>query len=218
MHYRQFSKLSWLCSILFYSFHALGCSEFDSLKKGDEKIKVLFVGNSLTYFNELPELVVQEAKRQKVRMVTKMIASPNMGLEDHWVSGQVHEALRLGNIDFLVIQQGPSSQMDGRQSLLEFGGKLKLLCDQYGTKLAFFMVWPAVPNFHTFDGVVKNYTDAAAQTKSILCPVGSKWKEFIDNTGSLSYYSNDQFHPSLLGSQVAAQVIFESLMTEMLDK
>lgn len=201
-----------LLSCCFLSSVSKGC---DSLNSESETIRILFVGNSLTYSNDLPNLVEQEAKKRKVKWVIEMIASPNLGLEDHWENCLVHEAIKTRKFDFLVIQQGPSSQSEGRQSLLEYGAKLKSLCDQYDTKLAFFMVWPAVPNFHTFDGVIKNYTDAAVQTNSILCPVGCKWKEFIDATGSLSYYGNDQFHPSLLGSQVAAQVIFESLKIEI---
>ena len=73
------------------------------------------------------------------------------------------------------------------------------------------MVWPAKQNYHMFDGVIRNYTNAATITNSILCPVGKEWKEYFDRTGDFGYYSPDGFHPSLVGSTVAAEIIVQSL-------
>lgn len=73
------------------------------------------------------------------------------------------------------------------------------------------MVWPSLAYYHTFDGVIKNYTDAALFNNSILLPVGLVWKKYIEATNSHEYYSSDRFHPSIKGSQVAAQIIFEHL-------
>jgi hypothetical protein len=60
-----------------------------------------------------------------------------------------------GQFDFVVLQQGPSSQSEGRAMLLNYGVRIKALCDTTKTRLAFFMVWPAFTNLHTFDGVIK---------------------------------------------------------------
>ena len=74
------------------------------------------------------------------------------------------------------------------------------------------MVWPSQANLSMFDGVIKNYTDAASQTQSIVCPVGKVWKEHFDSTKEFSYYGLDRFHPSLKGSQMAAKIIYETLL------
>jgi hypothetical protein len=73
------------------------------------------------------------------------------------------------------------------------------------------MVWPSLHYYHTFNGVIESYTLAANATSSILCPVGEVWKSYFDETEDFSYYGPDGFHPSLKGSNVAAQVIYESL-------
>lgn len=91
---------------------------------------------------------------------------------------------------------------------------MKAVCDQYHAQLAFYMVWPARANDQTFEGVIRNYSEAAMQTNSILCPVGEVWKKYFDATREYSYYGPDQFHPSIEGSKVAAKVIFESLFKE----
>jgi hypothetical protein len=172
---------------------------------------ILFVGNSLTYTNDLPALVVQIGKGKGVVIKKEMLAYPNYALEDHWNDGSIQSLLGSKQFDFVVVQQGPSSQNDGRVMLLDYGARIKAECDKYSTKLAFFMVWPAYSNFNNFDGVIKNYTDAATATNSLLCPVGKIWKEYMTTTSDYSYYGPDMFHPSKKGSEKAAQVIYETL-------
>jgi hypothetical protein len=176
-----------------------------------EPIKVLFVGNSLTYTNNLPELVEKLGAKSNVKLKTTMLAKPNYALEDHWNEGELQRLIKSGNFDFVVVQQGPSSQAEGREMLFDSGEKIQALCQEHDSKLAFFMVWPARVNYKTFDGVIRNHTDAAAKTNALLCSVGKIWKEHIDATNDFSYYGPDQFHPSLAGSQVAAEIIYKTL-------
>lgn len=173
--------------------------------------RVLFVGNSLTYFNNLPELVESEAAKNGYRVTADMLAKPNYAILDHWADGEVLELIKNGNYDYLVIQQGPSSQEWGRQVLFEYGEKYNALCSVNGTALVYFMVWPSQAYYYTFPGVIKNYREASMNTNSILCPVGEVWKNHFDSTGDFSYYGSDGFHPSLQGSTVAAKVITDKL-------
>lgn len=173
--------------------------------------RILFVGNSLTYTHNLPALVAAEAKRQRITVETEMLANANYALEDHWNDGQLQQLMARKRFDFVILQQGPSSQAEGRSMLLDYGARIKALGEKHGTKLAFFMVWPAKQNYHTFDGVIKNYTEAAQKNNALLCPVGQVWKDHFDRTRDYSYYGPDLFHPSLSGSKVAAAVICKSL-------
>ena len=45
---------------------------------------LLFIGNSLTYSNDLPSLVKRAAKIKNINIETKMIARGNYGIIDHW--------------------------------------------------------------------------------------------------------------------------------------
>jgi hypothetical protein len=140
-----------------------------------------------------------------------MIAYANYALEDHWNDGRIQQLIATKKYDFVIVQQGPSSQPDGRAMLLNDGARIKALCITYNTQLAFFMVWPAVANFNNFDEVIKNYTDAATVSNSLLCPVGKIWKEHFSATSDYSYYGPDMFHPSKKGSESAALIIFKTL-------
>lgn len=175
---------------------------------------ILFVGNSLTYTNNLPVLVENVGAKYDIPLETEMLALPNFSLEDHWLQGKLQKLIASGRFDIVVVQQGPSSQADGREMLFNYGSKLKRLCEKNDVVLAFFMVWPPSDHIQRFDGVISNYTDAASKTKSMLCPVGVAWKACLETSASCNYYDQDGFHPSLTGSQVAAEIIFQSLFKE----
>lgn len=194
------------CALLFL----LSCQSAEAQKT----YRVLFVGNSLTYVNSLPDLVREEAALRGVTLVSESLTFANYALEDHWLEGKVQRLISSEDFDFVVVQQGPSSQADGREMLLTYGEYLSDLCSKHGARLAFYMVWPSRSNFYMFDGVISNYSEAARATKTILCPVGEVWKAYMEETGDYSYYGADGFHPSLKGSKVAAKVIADRLLKE----
>lgn len=177
----------------------------------EKPVSILFVGNSLTYVNDLPGKLKQIAHEKGKRVVTDMLALPDYALTDHLADGKLQQMIMTGQFTYLVVQQGPSSQTEGRALLREAATELKKLCEVNRTKLAFYMVWPAYQNYQHFNAVIKNYTDAASSVNAILCPVGLKWKAYIDKTGDISYYGSDQFHPSPKGTQLAAEIIYHSL-------
>lgn len=172
---------------------------------------ILFIGNSLTMTNDLPTLVEAYAQDKGIDLKSTMLAKANYAIVDHWADADVQREIESNSYDFVVLQQGPSSQSDGYEMLVNDGKAFANLCAKYNSQLAYFMVWPASYHLHTFDGVIANYTAGAKANEAILCPVGKAWKAYIDRTNDLSYYGADGFHPSMKGSQVAAAIIVESL-------
>jgi hypothetical protein len=208
--------------VLFFTIATLSCSKKNELltdpivNEVDDHFKeaeanILFIGNSLTYTNDLPKLVknLAFAKGKKINVNCQCI--PNYALVDHWADGKIQNLIKIERFTHVVIQQGPSSQEEGRIMLIEYGGMIKEQCEANKAKLAFYMVWPSRSNYRTFDGVIKNYTDAAQANNTILCPVGLEWKKHFDQTNDFSFYGPDEFHPSLRGSMKAAEVIYKSL-------
>jgi hypothetical protein len=208
------NKLITLLCLLIISFSI----SYSQQKFSDKIIKtdfnILFVGNSLTYTNNLPELIKKSAKLQGIKIIYEMIAFPNYAIIDHWNDGKVQKLIASEKYDFVIIQQGPSSQINGRDILIEIGKKYRSLCELNNTKLCYFMVWPSLNYYHTFDDVIKNYKDATLINNSILLPVGEVWKDYFDRTDDFQYYGSDGFHPSMKGSKIAAKVIVQYLFLE----
>jgi cyanophycinase-like exopeptidase len=83
-------------------------------------LRLLFIGNSLTYVNDVPALVQAIGKANGEKIETRMVAYPDYSLEDHWNGGDARRALAEGGWSFVVMQQGPSSQPDSRVLLVEY--------------------------------------------------------------------------------------------------
>ncbi|WP_298904648.1 SGNH/GDSL hydrolase family protein [uncultured Psychroserpens sp.] len=182
-----------------------------SIYSQDKSKQVLFVGNSLTYTNDLPKIVEQIASNFNETITTTSLCYPNYALIDHWNDGKLQKYIKTGKFDYVIIQQGPSSQNDGRQMLLSDGAKIKALCEEHGSQLVYFMVWPSKNYYYTFDGVIANHKFAAKQNKALLCPVGVIWKTYDANKALENLYSVDGFHPSKAGSFLAALTIFNTI-------
>lgn len=180
-----------------------------------QTISVLFVGNSLSYTNNLPKLVQAVGKEKGLKIKTAMLAKPNYALIDHWNDGILQKKIANGNFDFVVVQQGPSSQNEGKKLLLDAGKKIATLCSNSDSRLVFFMVWPSLQYYRTFEGVINNYREAALTNNAILSPVGEAWKAHFEATNNFDYYGPDGFHPSVKGSKVAADIIVSELIEKM---
>lgn len=182
---------------------------FDPSQGGDTQ-KVLFIGNSLSYSNDMPSILKFIAKENGKNVEVMCNCMPNYALIDHWNDGSVHDILDR-SYDLIIMQQGPSSQNEGRELLLEGGKFIHDYANDLGVHTSYFMVWPSVQYYFTFDGVIESYTLAAESTQSLLFPVGEVWKNYISQYDDYSMYTTDEFHPSKKGSFLAAWIIFKSL-------
>jgi hypothetical protein len=187
--------------LILLTFHAIG----------QKKINVLFLGNSLTYSNNLPELMKRIASSDSVEMSYRALCFPNYALIDHWNDGQAQKEIQSGKYNFVVVQQGPSSQQEGRTYLLDWGIKFDSLCDKHRAKLVSYMVWPAKDRSQDFEGVFNSYKLLADSANAIFAPGGQAWQMLWGANPEFKLYGPDNFHPSYSGSLLAALVIYGSI-------
>ena len=181
-------------------------------RSADKDLRVLFVGNSLTYSNDLPEIVAALAKsaRQK-KLVFKTVAYPNFGLEDHWNKGEVQRLLAKRKWDYVILQQGPSASAEGRSSLIDYSKKFAGAIAAGGAKTGLFMVWTSADRKKDFAGVSASYNAAAKEAGAVIFPVAEAWLAAWKRDPKLALYSSDGFHPGPAGSYLAALVIYQKL-------
>lgn len=202
-------KLS-LSYFLILTFLAVVCAS--NANAQPQELRVLFIGNSLTYSNDLPAIVaaLAEASQQK-RFIYKTIALPNFSLEDHWNQGDAQKAIANDKWHVVVLQQGPSGLPESRESLLEYTRRFAKVIRAVGAKPALYQVWPSAARSNDFPRVLESYQLAAAEISGLLLPVGAAWRAAWKHNPKLALYADDQFHPSVLGSYLAALVLYEKL-------
>jgi hypothetical protein len=178
-------------------------------------LRLLFIGNSLTAFNDLPRMVEQIADAAgKVRIRSESVTANDFSLEDHWNGGSAQKAIKRGPWDWVILQQGPSSQPDSQVLLREYTTRFDRVIREAKAKTALYMVWPSRSRYRDMPGVITSYTNAAKSVEGALLPAGLAWHLGFQREPDLPLYGEDQFHPSKLGSYLAALVIYESLTGE----
>ncbi len=180
-----------------------------------QQIEILFIGNSLTYTNDLPGMVrrLGETVDQKIRVTS--VCYPNYALEDHWRDGEIQKLLKRGQFEYVLFQQGPSSQAYGRTSLQKYGGMISNLARRNSVEPTYLMVWPAVQYYHTFPGVIANHEAAAQKNDALLVPAGEAWQHYRTGTFDEDLYGPDQFHPSATGTLLTALTVVQVLFPDL---
>ncbi len=91
-----------------------------------EPVRVLFVGNSLTYYNDLPATLDAVARANRMDLSSDMLAASGATLSDRVRDGSVQQALAAGRYAYVVMQErggdfacgfGPQVCVDARAAL-----------------------------------------------------------------------------------------------------
>ena len=198
-----------------------------------DTLRVLFLGNSYTSYNNLPQLV----QRLSDSAGRTMIIDSNMpgGMT---VSGHVNDATSIakisqGNWDYVVIQeqsQLPTIDYYRYNDMYPALTDLKTLVEQFNpcTRIITYMTWGrrfggqqcdptntyCSPIFVDFNHMQDSLTSAYSEISDVLniqcAPVGITWQNILNDT-TLVLHSNDNSHPNIDGSYVAALTIYSSI-------
>lgn len=174
--------------------------------------RVLFIGNSLTYVNNLPAyLSAISAAAGDTAYQTYMVAFPDFALEDHWNEGTALRVLKGTEWDVVIMQQGPSSLPENQVFLRDWAVKFAPAIRAAGAEPALYMVWPSLSRAIDFPAVRTSYRNAATAVNGIFLPAGHAWELAWARDPSLALYGPDSFHPSQYGTLLAALTIYERL-------
>lgn len=170
---------------------------------------ILFIGNSLTYWNDLP-LIVQAVFDGAGGDVFEvgMVSAPDVSLEDHWNDGVAKRHIERGGWDLVVLQQGPSSLPESRVLLRDYVNRFAAPIRAVGARPALYSVWPSRARQGDFTRAIESYSIAATDVDGLFFPVATAWLAAWRRDSSLVLYELDGLHPSVLGSYLAALVMY----------
>jgi hypothetical protein len=179
----------------------------------EPRARVLFIGNSLTYTNNMPAMIEALAAQAglKGRVTCRAVARPNFGLEEHWNSGEALRAIEQGRWTLVVLQQGPTSLPASQAVLREYAKMFAFEIKKSGSRVALFSVWPPRGRAGFFDAVPASYVRAAQDVGGRVVPVGEGWRAAWRRDASLPLHAADGFHPSPMGTYLGALMFFQQI-------
>ncbi|MBQ9035891.1 MAG: hypothetical protein IJ115_00300 [Erysipelotrichaceae bacterium] len=175
-------------------------------------MKVLFVGNSHTFFNDMPELFAQFVEKttgEKPEVV--MLA---YGGRDYKWHRKEYFAIRFnlmyGNYDYCVLQQA-AHPYPPKEETLEYGGMLIELCKKYGVKPIVYMTWAEKRFPENQQKMIDTCSLLAKEHDALLAPVGTVWQKVQQSHPEIELYFKDGEHAGPYGDFLIASVFCKLL-------
>jgi hypothetical protein len=205
----------WSCALLLPLFAAcLSIEEpgpLPTLPPGGHHI--LFIGNSLTYSNDLPGTVVELARSAGDTIRAASVALPDFAVIDHALGlSNAVEAIQGQKWEMVILQQGPTTTAINRDTLIIATKALDSYVKAAGGVTAQLMTWPQSVSPHLFP-LVRASSQAAASSVSdgVFIPAGEAWRAALEENPAVGLYGFDGYHPGPLGTYLAALVVYEKV-------
>src|SRR5690349_10734060 len=184
--------------------------------------RVLFLGNSYTYFNDLPAIFSELAKAgHQCSVETRMIAPSGKRLKDHWENPAARDALNSQRWDFVVLQDqstlGTNIYFEGNSRVGNddvFRPYAELWANEirkHGATPVFYLTWSRRTTPEDQAALNYAYIHAAKTTHSVVAPVGLAWARVRETDPKIDLYYRDGSHPSPAGSYLAACALYAAI-------
>ena len=127
--------------IFLFLFVLFGAAEARAAQAPDE-IHVLFIGNSFTYYHDLPKMVAELAKAGGQRPVDYERETPGgCTFAKHWKDGKALAKIQSRKWDYVVLQDHSQAAFCNETSMFEYGKKLDAEIKKQGAKTILYMTW-----------------------------------------------------------------------------
>ncbi|MBP1673078.1 MAG: C-terminal target protein [Bacteroidetes bacterium] len=196
-----------------------------------QDVKVLFIGNSYTAVNDLPNLFKNLALSTGDHITISSNTPGGSTFQNH-CSNQSATLIQQGGWDYVVLQE--QSQLPSFPI-----SQVQTQCFPYATQLnqmvetnspcgetVFYMTWGrkygdpdnagSFPPLATYEGMdsllYERYMQMTQDNNAIVSPVGRVWRYLRTNHPEIELYDSDNSHPSLAGSYAAACSFYTTIL------
>ena len=175
-------------------------------------LRVLFVGNSYTYFNDLPAMLrtLAGAGRDSIVVHVASVTEGGASLRTHW-NDRTIARIRERAWDYVVLQEQSLTPIERRPQFVDYGRRFAAEIRSAGAQVVLYLTWAREQRPADQALLDSAYLGLAEETGALVVPVGAAWQELRNVRGLPSLFDEDGSHPSPFGSFVAATVFHRVL-------
>jgi len=195
----------------------------------------MFLGNSYTYFNQMPNMFEELALAAGDSIHVESFTSGGYSLSQHLDNPASIQLITQGIWNFVILQeqsQMPTIPYYRDNYTFPSADSLNELIHLFNpcAKTVFFMTWGRkyggqqcignhcspvfVDYFHMQDSLESAYMHMALTHDAYCSPVGMSWSNSISNGDPIELYTSDASHPSLAGSYLIACTHYASIFNK----
>ena len=181
---------------------------------GKKSLNILFIGNSHTYFNDMPLMLQRRAADAGYDCRVVMIAHGGWYLAQHVEEPDVRFNILFGRYDYVVLQEhahpfGPVEKFrDAAKRLNEW-------IREAGSTPVVFECWARKSEPELQDAMNEAHRQVAEEIGALLAPVGENWQQYQKSWPELEMYYKDGAHASAAGSDFASKYIWGTIFTNL---
>lgn len=218
MNLSRLSRTIALMLAVFFSPAITGCSGSRPMTTAKEPRKLLFVGDSFTFYNggvgNHVKKLAASAKAPKT-LVADSETKGGATLKILWGRPSVHEKIR-GGYDLVILQDDiPEYTEHTAKPFFDYAGRFDEEIRKAGSHTVLFMAWPYERlNWVTLPKIVRAHRELSAKLHIPVAPVGLAFERALAKRPALAMLGPDKEHESLHGTYLAASVIYATLFQE----
>lgn len=175
-------------------------------------MKIIFIGNSHTYMNDMPQLLsemVENVTSESCEVF--MLAYSGRSLKWHMDEEYFSERFNIlhGNYDYCVIQE-QAHPMPEEADTFTYASKIIELCKMAKTVPIIFETWAEKAKPENQLEMNNRYRKLAKEQDVLLAPVGEVWsaaREELEAKYDADLYYVDGAHASAIGDYLVATVL-----------
>lgn len=196
---------------------------------------ILFIGNSYTFYNDLPATLSALAASRGHQWETGRFLRGGAALRTHLLDnagvgegrgefGMAHDPARTGGLnrllaetawDVAVLQGQSLDTVETPRTFLAAGRQLARHLRSAGIpRLVLYQTWARQHLPEMQDTVTAGYARLAAATGADIAPAGEAWRRALAARPDLVLHTEDRSHPTGAGSYLAACVLYRTLAGE----
>jgi hypothetical protein len=183
-----------------------------------QPFRALFVGNSYTYYNDLPMVIADlaAAANESRRFEPHVVLVGGSTLEAHIARKAALDEIARGKWDAVIVQEQSTRPITDPGATMR---DIRVFADaakRVGAKLVMYETWAREVAPQTQDSLTHVLHAAASSVGASIAHAGEAWRAFREQeetpAGTHSVlFQTDGSHPSALGTHLAASAFYATL-------
>ena len=186
-------------------------------------MKILFIGNSHTFMNDMPKLLCDMIENVTEKPCEAfMLAYPGKSLKWHMAEEYFSERFNIlyGEYDYCIIQE-QAHPMTDESDTFAYTARIIELCKKVNTKPIVFETWAEKAKPENQAEMNRRYHKLAKGNSVLLAPIGEVWSAAMGDLSATpdgDLYYLDGEHASAVGDYLIAMVLTKTITGKLPDQ
>lgn len=176
-------------------------------------LNVLFIGNSLTFFNSLPNTLATfiEAGAKRQTNISNVVV-PGATLKQHWQMGDAQKKITNGGRwDYVVLQGKSMESYENTAGFFYYGIRLAEVARKAHAEPILYETFASLSKPENQTLVHSSYFTLGEELHTKVIPVGDAFYFVRKNEPAIELWLEDKLHPTPAGTYLAGCVFYEFL-------